>query len=144
LKGSKDFLTDLKFDSPLETNNVFKLNLEGATTKKVAMYFDGRVTETKCFVRGDRVLPMTSAIPLVVEILSKESAMGRIHEALIEVGKTNQHNTYFVNKVLPQVAISMEGMVRDGWIIASRDPKQPTATLNKGFAGFHVNQDTKS
>lgn len=141
LKGSKDFLTDLKFDSPLETNNVFKLNLEGATTKKVAMYFDGRVTETQCLVRGDRVLPMTSAVPLLLQILGKESAMGRIHEALLAVGKANQHNEYFVNKVLPQVSPLMEAMVRDGWLIASRDPKQPTATLNKGFTGFHLNKD---
>ncbi len=142
LKGSKDFLTNLKFDSPLETNNVFKLNLGGATTKKVAMYFDGRVTEAECLVRGDRVLPLTSAVPLLLQILSKESAMGRIHQALLAIGEANQHNEYFVTKVLPQVSPLMEGMVRDGWLIASRDPKQPTATLNKGFSGFHVNKDT--
>lgn len=142
IKSSKDFLADLKFDSPLERYNVFKLNLAGATKKKVAMYFDGRVTATDCYVRDDRVLPMTGAIPLIVEILNKHSAMGKIHEALVEVGRANQQNTYFITRILPQVAMSMEGMVLDGWLTATRDPRQPTATLNKGFAGFHANQDT--
>jgi flavin-dependent dehydrogenase len=144
LKGSKDFLADLKYDSPLETNNVFKLNLSGATTKLVAMYFDGRVTATDCYERDGKVLPMTGAIPLIMEILEKESEMGKIHQRLVEVGQQNRENAYFMNKVLPQVATSMEGMVLDGWLIASRDSRQPTAKLNKEFAGFHPNEDVKA
>ena len=37
---------------------------------------------------------------------------------------------------------SMEGMIRDGWIRASYDPKLPLARLVNRGTGFHLNKDT--
>jgi flavin-dependent dehydrogenase len=141
LKDSKDFLADLSFESPLEKNNVFLLDLVGSTTKEVASFSAGRVRKIPCFVRGERTLPVQGAIELLVRILAHESKMACILDALYKVGQQNSENREFIEGVLTEVMPSLEAMIRDGWVRASYDPKQPLAQLDRKFSGFHPNKD---
>jgi len=141
LKESGAYLADLSYESPLEKCNVFRLNLEGAATKDRASYLDGRVGKTLCYTRDGRVLPIRGVFELLVSILEHESKLRNIVEVLNYCAQQNAKNRDFVQNVLPQVTQALEAMVRDGWVRASYDPKQPLATLSSGFSGFHANKD---
>ncbi|AIE87559.1 NAD(P)/FAD-dependent oxidoreductase [Fimbriimonas ginsengisoli] len=144
LKESRHYLADLQFDSPLEKNNVFQLDLEGAGTKDRASYLEGRVGKTKCYVRGNRVLPIRGAFELLVQVLQHETRLQNILQAIMAVAQQRSSDRAFIQNVLPQVAPALEGMVNDGWVRASYDPREPLAQLNSGFPGFHRHQESAS
>jgi hypothetical protein len=143
LKESRHYLADLKFDSPLEKNNVFRLDLKGAMSKDRASYLDGRVGKTLCYLRAGRVLPIRGAFELLVSVLQHETALERIIGAISMLAQQRADDRNFVQNVLPQVAPALEGMVADGWVHASYDPRRPLATLDSRFAGFHPHRDPK-
>ncbi|HWD37448.1 MAG TPA: NAD(P)/FAD-dependent oxidoreductase [Fimbriimonas sp.] len=144
IKESRDYLTDLSFESPLEKYNVLKLDLSGATKKDRASYLDGRVGKTPCYLRGGKTLPVRGVFELLVKVLEQEQKLRKIVELLNYYAYQNANNRDFVNNVLPQISPALEAMIRDGWIEASYDPREPLANLDQGFSGFHANKDTKA
>lgn len=141
IKASKDYLADLVYDSPLEKYNVFRLDLKGASSKDRASYLDGRVGKTQCYLRDGKVLPIRGAFEVLVAILQHETRLPQILQLLNQVANQNVHNAEFLQNVLPQIAPALEGMVSDGWVKASFDPKVPLAKLASRFEGFHRNVD---
>jgi len=141
IRSSTDFLTDLATDSPLEENNVLKLDLAGATWQDGASYSEGRVSKSPCYVRDGKVLPLRGHFGILVQLLQRETSLPKIVEAMDHMAKARAADPVAMTflSMLPE---AMEGMIRDGWITASYDPKQPRAMLTNSGAGFHLNRDT--
>jgi flavin-dependent dehydrogenase len=139
IRYSGDFLTDIAVDSPLETNNVFQLDLKGASWKEIAAYGDGAVVKVKCYTRGGRVLPIRSHAALMVGILEKERRMPVIVQMIMDL--VNQNPGHPVYRDLHSTGIEvLEAMVRDGWVKASFDPNLPLGNLYT-TTGFQWNKD---
>jgi len=141
LKESRHYLSDLAFETPLEKYNVFRLNLEGAKTKDRASYIDGRVGRTLCYVRENRVLPIRGAFELLVRFLEHESSLPIIVQMLNTYAEQHAGDQDLLRNVLPQIVPALEGMVSDGWVVASYDPSQSLASLGSRFSGFHPNRE---
>jgi len=121
-----------------ERNNVFKLNLKGATWKEIAVYHEGRVHKEACYVRGERILPLHSQILMLVDTLQQESRYPMIIQRLQEMAKRNA----FVAQALPQVPDTLEAMVSDGWVEASYDPRLPLTPRSRESRIIRPNQDS--
>ena len=122
VRGLGRFLNDVPTESPLEQNNIYKLNLDGATWRDRAHYRDGRVIKDPCYVRGERVLPLRGAFDLLVGILQKSQRLPDIMDALNAVAVKRANDPKYAADVLSQVIPAMEAMVTDGWVTASLDP----------------------
>src|SRR5579871_1569276 len=123
------FLNDLEADSPLEKNNVFKLDLSGATWMDRARYADGKVFRDQCYVRGDRVLPIAAVIELLVNILQRTSTLDGIMGSLEAIYRARSNDFEFIAGTLRFAIEGLEAMISDGWVKASYDPSRPLAQL---------------
>lgn len=132
-----EFLSDMDVQLAIERNNVFKLNVKGATKKEVAVYHQGRVYREDCYMRGDRILPLHSQILMLVDVLEEESRFPQIMQRLTEMAKRSA----FVANVLLEVPETLEAMISDGWIDASYDPKLPLMKRNKESRTIKPNRD---
>jgi len=132
-----EFLSGLDVDLAVERNNVFRLNLEGATLKAAAVYHEGRVYKEESYVRGDRVLPLFSQVLLVFEFLKKESRLPQFFRLLQDLAASDP----FVAQALPEVPETLEAMINDGWIEASYDPSLPLLRRNPESKMIHLNHD---
>jgi flavin-dependent dehydrogenase len=141
IRSSSDFLTDLTVDSPLEKYNVLRLNLAGATWQDGAAYSVGQVTKAPCYVRDGKMLPLRGHFGVLVQLLQRETRLPNIVEMMAHMAKQHAGDPTAVT-FLGMLPEAMEGMIRDGWITASYDPKLPTASLTQQGAGFHLNRDT--
>ena len=116
------FLAEIPSDSVLKTCNVFRLNVEGAVEKPRAQYGEGFVSETRCLVRGKRVLPLVGVFEFVVEILKEASTTQEIAEVLKRKIAEQNNDPGFINEYVGRVPHAIEAMTSDGWIDASYDP----------------------
>lgn len=132
-----EFLSDLDVTLAVERNNVFRLNLNGATWKEVAVYHQGRVHREPCYVRGERTLPVYSQVAMLVDLLQQESRYPVLLNRLGEMAK----KIPFVAQALPLVPDVIEAMISDGWIEASYDPKLPLVPRRKESRIIRPNQD---
>jgi flavin-dependent dehydrogenase len=139
LKESSHFLSDLECESPIEKFNVFRLNLRGAQLKKRASYLDGRVSDTRCYVRKEKVLPVRGVFQMLIEILEKETRLPLVFQEIERISNSRPNDTEFQSFILPSVVPALEAMVSDGWIKPAFDPQIPLAHLDKRFVGFHAN-----
>ena len=131
------FLSDLDVELATERNNVFKLDLKGATWKETAVYHEGRVHKEACYVRGERTLPLFSQVMMLVDLLQGESSYPALMRRLEDLAKTNA----FVAQALPEVPDTLEAMVSDGWIKASYDPRLPLLKRNRESRTIRPNRD---
>jgi len=131
LKQSSQFLSDLDSKSPLENNNVFKLNLAGASWREPAMYRNGKVEKSQGYIRGERVLPITGPAEIVVHVLQRVSRLSDIIDHFNFEASRQANNPGFLDR-LQMVPETMEAMIHDGWILASHDPSTPLVPLMHG------------
>ena len=124
IKGSGEFLTEIKAESPLQKNNVFVLDLSGASHKDRAAYRKGGVSKDQCYVRGDRVLPIVGALELLVNILQLEkTSAGILARVRAEAERHRDNQDFILN--LRKIPEGLEAMILDGWVKASYDPSLP-------------------
>ncbi|MBS1701714.1 MAG: tryptophan 7-halogenase [Armatimonadetes bacterium] len=132
-----EFLSDLVQETPIEKNNVLKLNYEGAQMKNVAVYHNGRIYKENCYVRGERVLPLFSQVLMIHDLLSKNSSYPALMQTLQQIAKTNQ----FVASAIAEVPDTLDAMINDGWIDASYDPSLPLIKRSRDIRTIRQNKD---
>ena len=137
LKGSRDYLANLEFESPLESNNDFRLNLGGATWKDRAWYRDGGVVKDPCYTRDGKVLPVGEAFEFVIHILQQRTKLPDIIQLLNAEGAR-------VPQLTRQFPEALEAMVFDGWVTASYDPALPRFPIRQRGAFCHWNTDIQN
>lgn len=121
VRRSGEYLMEIDPGKPLETNNIFKLNLEGAESKPMAVYGKGVILQAECLVRGDRVLPLIGINRSLTNILRDESDITRIFQLIYAI-KQQSPNDPQVDALFHRGKDHLEGMVRDGWVDASYNP----------------------
>lgn len=132
-----EFLSDFVSETPVEQNNILKLNFKGAERKKVAVYHNGRVHQEDCYVRGDRMLPLFSQVLMVHDLLSESPSYPAMVQKLQQIAKSNQ----FVAAALIELPDTIDAMISDGWIEASYDPKLPLIKRNRQIRTVRENTD---
>ena len=137
LKGSREFLADFAYESPLEGNNLFRLNLTGATWKDRAWYRDGGVTQDPCYVRDGKVLPVGEAFEFVIHVLQQRSKLSEIIPLLNAEGGKSPRLLHLVR----QFPEALEAMVLDGWVVAGYDASSPRYPINQRGSICHWNTD---
>ena len=128
------FLAEVPTDSVLKTCNVFKLNRQGAFEKPRAHYGQGFVSETRCLVRGSRVLPLVGIFEFVTDVLKEASTTSEIAEVLKRKIAEQNNDQGFINEVIGRVPHAIEAMTSDGWIVATYDPATPLRDLPERVA----------
>jgi flavin-dependent dehydrogenase len=131
------YLSDLDVNLAVERNNVFRLNLKGATRRDTAVYHQGRVYKETSYVRGERVLPLFSQVLMVVEYLQKDPRLPVFLDMLQQLAKQDS----FVAAALPEVPEVLEALVTDGWVEASYDPRLPILKKLRENGTIHLNRD---
>ena len=101
--------------------NVFRLNLEGATEGVIGFYGLGKVTPTKCYQRGEKILPMTHANEHVLRALMLESDGECLYERFIAFIRSRGQRPAAVFFLLE----ALEAMVHEGWVTAEVDETRP-------------------
>jgi len=143
LRSSGRFLLDVPAESPLDKNNVMRLDLKGAVEKDSAFYSEGRVDRATCYVRNNRVLPMWGPFRPLVEILKSERELPRIAQT-IEGIKAKHANNPAALALFSDWTEVLEGLISDGWVAASYNPKIPLQWLRVGEApGIRWNKEVR-
>jgi flavin-dependent dehydrogenase len=114
--------------------NVFRLNLEGAEEVMVPDYRDSRVVAVKCYVRGERRLPVAGLYELLIECLKRASDIQSIVQMVI-ASIQKQISPAEQPAVLSYALQVLEVMVADGWVKASLDPMHPRLQLSSPREG---------
>jgi flavin-dependent dehydrogenase len=141
IRDSGNFLAEVAVDSPLEKNNVLRLDLSNSTVTEFAVYVRGRVGKAPCYIRGERFLPISKEVELLTKILNEETELRKIVRALNTLAKENSNNPA-VARIIWNAPATLEAMIHDGWIKATFDPQLPLSKIvrTKG-SGFAWNQD---
>lgn len=142
IKEMGEFLTDLRADSKVASNNVFVLDLNGATLTESAAYGDGQVRKNRCFVRGDRLLPVQGIFEFLLFVLERESRLPAILNMVNQEAQRRVNDHAFGRGVLPWLPQGLEALINDGWVKASYDPSLPLAPLNAEPTHVQWNRDT--
>jgi flavin-dependent dehydrogenase len=143
VKNLGQFLSDLKPGSPLEENNVFRLDLTNATFYERANYYRGNITREDCYIRDGKVLPLNTVFEFLVDILQQETRLPAIAGMIGHIARQHPNDEYFRTEILNWVTQAMEAMVWDGWVKASYDPSLPLMPLNAGpTETVHLNRDS--
>lgn len=135
-----EFLSDMDVTLAIEKNNVFRLDLEGAKQEEIAVYHQGRVYKERCYVRGERILPLYSQVGMVVEMLQKEPRFPYVMTQLRKMAERSP----FVAQAIHVVPEVIEAMISDGWLKASYDPSMPLTTRNKQSKTIRANRDAEA
>ena len=131
IKGLATYMTPMEIDSPLSTNNVFKLNIAGATFIRRASYESGAVKQYDAYERDGKLLPLIGVFEVIVQILERQSTLNGIGRELHELNLANPGNKAFKTFILDQVPIAFEALIAGGWIVPSHDPTVPLAPANQ-------------
>ncbi|HLK14374.1 MAG TPA: NAD(P)/FAD-dependent oxidoreductase [Fimbriimonadaceae bacterium] len=124
VKSFSEFISELAADSPVAENNIFELDLAGASWKDRAGYREGRVHRDACYIRGNRVLPVVGAYEFVVNLLQLEkTAPGILERVRAAVARRPDDIPY--RAMIAQLPQALEAMIRDGWVKPSYDPTMP-------------------
>ena len=111
-------------------NNIFELNLEGATEDTVALYDQGRVHKLDCYRRGDHVWPLNMVYKCIFRALKREKEITYLAERFIfEL----EREKIPVSVEMARICLeALEGLVTEGWVTASYDPKLPLLDVGRG------------
>ena len=140
LKESGQFLGELDSKSPLESNNVFRLNLAGASWREPAVYRNGKVEKTEGYMRGNRVLPISGPAEIIIGALQRSSKLADIIQILNLTAQRNAHKPEVLERLL-MIPQTMEAMIHDGWIHATYDSSAPLVPLKHGPTTLRWNKN---
>ena len=118
------YLGDLDAESPVYRNNVFRLDLDGATLDSRPRYEGGRVLRGEGYVRNGRLLPTGYPFGFWIESLKTDPNIHQLKETfkkyLLRVADERERARVYV-QTLP----ALDAMINDGWVRASHDSAQP-------------------
>jgi flavin-dependent dehydrogenase len=106
-------------------NNIFKLDLEGATKETVALYDKGKITPISSYKRGDKLLPLSVMNEMVVSALMRETEAVCLHERFIAYFKGVTRMQNIPPNMMLFALEALEALVIDGWVKAEYDPSEP-------------------
>jgi 2-polyprenyl-6-methoxyphenol hydroxylase-like FAD-dependent oxidoreductase len=129
IKDLGSHLNEVKPADHLAANNVFALNLEGASKIDRAIYPPGQVKRSPCLERQGIVLPIVGPTDLAMHLLKKSPKRNEIAAGLLEVARRYSTNESFVSGVLAPFEVTLEAMISDGWVKASHEPSIPMSEL---------------
>jgi len=135
------FLGDLEYSETIRKNNVFKLNLRGASWRDRAAYAGGKIFKSPAYMRSGRVLPVTGVFETTIGILEKNSAVMDIIANIQALAQTHAANADFMANVVVRIPEALEAMVQDGWVVASYDPSLPLPPAPPKVESMRWNKD---
>ena len=140
LKDIGSFLGDLKAKSPVYANNVFRLDLDGATLDARPLYGEGRVRRGGGYVRDGRLLPSGYPFDFWIDALEKGPDIHALKERfkayLLRIPDERLRAEVYV-EMLP----ALDAMIHDGWVRATYDPAQPCFNEQFRYALVHSHQE---
>ena len=119
IKALQMMMFDEESEWLITKSNVFDLDIEGAETATVPVYFDGRIRKGNVLKRAGKELPIKGGFRIAIEALQKSNKLSGViaHLRLVSA------------KMGPVVALSgleaLETMVREGWVKGSIEKGQP-------------------
>ncbi|MDR3692977.1 MAG: NAD(P)/FAD-dependent oxidoreductase [Fimbriimonas sp.] len=123
IKVFTEALTDGSIDWTITKKNEYRLNLIGAQLTEISFMRDGRIEPTKCYRRGQNVLPLSGMYRIVHAAISREPdamrAFALIRQALIDSKYPGIDEGMFAAYEV------IESMIVDGWITAKVNKKRP-------------------
>ena len=106
-----------------QQNNVFELNLDGATKDIVAVYDKGKVLRVPCWIRGEKTFPIHLIYGLVYHALEREREIQLLVERfMFEASKAGMPTTFETSQFCTE---ALEALSNEGWVNASYDPNLP-------------------
>ncbi|MHB8635945.1 MAG: NAD(P)/FAD-dependent oxidoreductase [Fimbriimonadaceae bacterium] len=142
IKGFGEFLAELDAGSPVAENNVFVLDLAGATWKDRAGYRGGMVVKDACYVRGGRVLPVVGTFEFVVNVLQLERTSSGILKRVRRAHEQRPGDSDF-KAMISLVPQALEAMILDGWVKASFDPAEPSLLVSSAPRELRWDREVK-
>lgn len=123
-------------------NNVLKLNLEGATKEKHAIYQDGKIAMIDRFRRGNKILPIHYVYWLIYNALQRTSDLETMMKMCMEVAKGNRMFSK-QSEAYGHIMEGLEALIVEGWITASHNPARPLLpfVVPTESASMHPNRD---
>lgn len=117
----------------IDRNNVFSLDLADARVQQFGALADGRIHPVECYADGaGRMLPLTGPFKTVVDCLKESTDLAAIMQALQRrlagAGVAPEQRTSAFHRCMQ----ALEGLITDGWVKASLDPKRPTLNRAPG------------
>src|SRR5207302_336111 len=119
--------------------NLLDLDRKGAEVVDRAIYENGGVVRQKGWIRNGIFLPDKGVYAFLVQTLRKERLISRVMSAIKQRAAALPNSSY--NSGIAVQAL--EGMITDGWIKASFDPKMPSWSMETPdeTALIHMNRD---
>ncbi len=118
------YLGDIDTQSPVYLNNVFRLNVEGATLDSRPRYREGRVLKGEGYVRNGRLLPLHYPFGFWIEALQAEPDIYQLKK-VFKAYLLRIHDERERARVYVQMLPALDAMISDGWVCAEHDPDQP-------------------
>jgi len=143
IKQMGEFLTDMSGATQVESNNVFRLDLVGASKTEAAHYAGGEITRKTCYVRENRLLPVEGVFDFLLFILQRESNLPDILRRIRAEVPKHANDPVFRTSVQPFLSQGLEALVSDGWVHAKYDPSLPRVPLNPEIVHVHRNTDNR-
>lgn len=143
LKDMRQFMLDMEPTDANVKNNVFELDLAGATWSNRALYVLGTVRKDGCYVRGNRLLPLVGPVDVLVQVLQKETKMPGISAMLNQIAERHKGDKMYFEEVMQRLGVAMEAMIADGWVKASYDPSLPVPIDPRRESGISKNVDPR-
>lgn len=127
-KRAAEMMTGRDVEWAFSKHNVFRLNLKGAREEELPVLAEGRIRRQRCLVREDRTLPVAGYAALVLDALSRHSAIEEALEwmagALRRRGVEGDLTTH-----LHEALQALEVMLADGWVWGQLNPGKPTVRM---------------
>jgi flavin-dependent dehydrogenase len=143
LKGLGTYLTPMEIDSPLGANNVFKLNLEGATLVNRAKYELGGVRRFTAYQRDGKVLPLEGVFDMLFHLLGRYSTLDEIVAELNRLAIAHKNDEEFQTWYINRVPVAFEAMIVGGWVDATLDPSKRVMPVSSQTRVMHWHIDSK-
>lgn len=123
IKAVKQFaatFADKKVTWEILKNNIFELDLEGATATKMTHYEKGRTLKLDCYKKGERVWPLTLVYKCVFNALRRDKEIELLMEWFIYEA---QKEGLVLSTLTAETCLEcLEALVAEGWVKASYDP----------------------
>jgi hypothetical protein len=141
VKDAHALMTGGTVESSVAKNNVFQLDLSGASWQDKPLYGEGKITKMPCFVRGEKALPLAGVMQATLDILQLSSKLPDILQMIAKLAQHSQEDPDFMQNVVQMIPVALEGMIADGWVHASFDPDLPLVSPPPMATGIYWNND---
>ena len=141
IKGLGQYMTPMEPGSPLDENNVFRLNLADAKFRYRAAYEKGRVRRYDAYERDGKLLPLVGVFEVLVDVLQRDPTLPAILRRIHGLAEANRNNPDFKLWVLDRIPVAMEALIAGGWVVPSYDPRLPLSKTNQAVEVMHWHHD---